>query len=88
MAFAREATVYPVSIGYISVSILAPEPLGSDEVTVRASIQVGMSDNSFRVRKFNLLDHYTIQQINSLGSVDLAEAIRAKAVNEILPESP
>lgn len=85
MAFPAEATVTPMAIGDIGVELFDPNPLGVETQAASVSIQVLMSDGSVRVRKFNLLNHYTAQQINSLGAIDLVAAVCTKAETEILP---
>ena len=83
MAFIKEQSKVPSSIGDISVVITDLEdPTENDQV--HYSVQVLQTDGSiFRVATGNLVPHLTQNQINSL--VAFMATLRAKAEAELLP---
>lgn len=84
-SFAREVSVVPTSIQDISVELYDPEPNSGGAQSAHASVQIGMSDGSVVVRRYNLVQHLDPPVIGQL--IDFVAMVRAKAVSEILPEA-
>lgn len=83
MAFKREVTIAPVSIGAIEVVLISADPLSTEQSGVRYSVQVKMSDGSMVVRTGDLVQHLTQAQQDNLLS--FMANLRTKAEAEFLP---
>lgn len=83
MALPREAARTPTAIGDIRITLIDPDPTGSEPQAAGYEFQLRYSDGSVEMRRGDLTPHLTQQQISSL--VAFMAAMRAKAVAEVLP---
>ena len=84
MAFGRLQTIVPLEIKDISIELT--DILGDDDRSnygAHYSVQVEMSDGRIEVLRGDLVPHLTQSQIN--GLIQFVQAMRVKAVEEILP---
>ncbi len=86
MAFEREKTVLPLSIGDISIAIFDPDPVGPGVQSAIVFVQIRMDDGQIRNRQDNLADHVSAATITQLKT--LAATLRTKAIAEILTATP
>jgi hypothetical protein len=86
MAFTKEPTKTPASIGEIRIELVdtpagpLPENVASQGANYR--VVIVFSDGSTEVRSGNLVPHLTAGQINSL--VSFMNTMRTKAVSEFI----
>ena len=83
MAFPRETAAQPESIGRITVIINDPTDASGEEQSLKAEIEVEMSDGSRRRREVDLTQHLSPQRLTSLAT--FMSDLRTKAASEILP---
>lgn len=89
MAFPKQPTVAPESVGHIQVVLFDPspnQPTGEGLIpltqSATAEIHVQMSDGSTRLYRANIAEHFPATTINQLKN--FVASVRSKANAEIL----
>lgn len=89
MPFPRQATVTPVRIGQIVVTLIDPDVLalhpvdGVQSQSARAEISIVMSDGSIKSETASIPDYFPPATVNQLKA--FVASVRAKAIAEIMP---
>lgn len=84
MAFKRLGARSPESIAAISVQLYKPEPGSTESPGASYSVQVKYDDDTIEVMHGDLVPYLSQEQIS--GLMAFMDVMRAKAINEILPE--